>query len=102
MARWSERGPELLGFVALDDVADLIVVPVIELYAAFQAGAHLVGVVLEALERRDLALVHDLLAAAQARGGVAAGLPLGDEAARHETLGQRKSGADLGSAELDL
>ena len=61
----SERRPDLLALVALDDVADLVAVEVVELDAALEAGADLVGVVLEALERRNLALVDDLLAAAQ-------------------------------------
>src|SRR5271169_3912214 len=56
----SEGCADLLGLVALDDVAHLVPVEVVQLDPALQAGAHLVRVVLEALQGRDLALVHDL------------------------------------------
>src|SRR5262249_37531169 len=55
---WLERPLHRLDAVALDDVADLHVLVVLEGHAAFLAGGHLARVVLEALELRKLALVH--------------------------------------------
>src|SRR5271157_198926 len=97
---FSQRSPDLLGFVALDDVADLVGVDVAELDAALEAGPDFVGVVLEALERRDPALVDDLLASPEAGRGVPVDLSLGDEAARDEALGQREHRPDFRGAEL--
>src|SRR5580698_9980483 len=68
--------PDLLGVVALDHVSDLVAVEVVQLDAALEARADFVRVVLEALERADLALVHDLAAAPQACGCVAVDLAL--------------------------
>src|SRR5271157_5032663 len=98
----SEGRPDLLGVVALDDVAHLVAVEIVQLDAALEAGAHLVCVVLEALERRNLALVHDLAGPAQAGRGSAVDLALGDEAAGHKALGERERRAHLGGTELDL
>src|SRR5476649_1536368 len=58
-------GAHLLHFVALDDVAHGVTVEIVQLDAALEAGADFVGVVLEALERGNLALVHHFLAAAE-------------------------------------
>src|SRR6476619_5787861 len=77
----SKRRPNLLDLEAFDDVAGLVAVEFIELDAALEAGAHFVRVVLEALERANLSFVHDFLAAAQARGGIAIDFALRDEAA---------------------
>src|SRR6185503_5370528 len=91
-----QRRSDLLDFVAFDDVAGLVAVEVIELDAALQPRADFVGIILEAFERGDLALVHDLAAAPQPRRGVAVDLALGDEAAGDETLGEREDLADFG------
>ena len=53
----------------LDDVARLEVLEAVETDAAVEAGAHLGGVVLEAAQRSDLALVDDPAVAHQADGG---------------------------------
>src|SRR5580658_1370593 len=98
----SKGRPDLLGVVALDHVTHLVAVEVVELDAALEAGANLVRIVLEALERPDLALVHDLAAAAQPSGRVPVDLSLGDQAPGHEALGQRERRAHLGGPELDL
>src|SRR6185437_13369559 len=54
----SWRRPDLLHLVALDQVAGLVTVEIVQLDAALEARADLVGIILEALERGDLALVH--------------------------------------------
>src|SRR5438105_14437876 len=51
-----KRSAHLLDFEALDPVSRLVTVKTIEPDTAFQAGAHLVGVVLEAAQGADLAL----------------------------------------------
>src|SRR4249920_2236231 len=96
----SERGPDLLDLEALDAVARLVAVVAVEADTALEAGAHLVGVVLEATQRADLALEDGFLAAADAGGDAAVDLALGDKAARDETLGDREDLAHLGAAEL--
>src|SRR3954465_8409604 len=53
-----EGARHFLGAVALDDVAALDVVEVLDADAAFEAFAHLAHVVLEALERREGAVEH--------------------------------------------
>src|SRR5687767_7567429 len=58
-ARPRERARDRLDLEALDDVADLHVVEVHDADAALEAFADLAGVVLEALERRDLSGVDD-------------------------------------------
>src|SRR5271170_3489600 len=98
----SKGGPDLLRVVALDDVADLVSVEIVQLDAALEAGANLVRVILEPLERPHLALVHDLAAPAQPGRRAAVDLALRDEAAGDEALRERERGADLGGPELDL
>src|SRR5215212_4848434 len=53
-----EGARDLLGAVALDQVADLDVVEVLDADAALEALADLAHVVLEAPQRRDRAVVH--------------------------------------------
>src|SRR5580700_4179671 len=91
-------GADFLDFVALDDVADLVAVEIVELDPALKAGANFAGVVLEAFERADLALVNGFLAAAKTGGGVAIDLALGDKAAGDEAFRERKRGADFRGA----
>src|ERR1051325_3407257 len=98
--RFSERSSDLLNLVALDDVASLIAVEIVELDAALEAGADFVGVVLEALERGDFSFVHDLAAATQPRGGAASDLAFGDEAAGNKTFRERENLPHFGRAGL--
>src|SRR6478736_4401178 len=100
MLRRSERGPDLLDFKALDAVTRLVAVKAVEADTALEAGAHLVGVVLEATQGAHLALEDRFLAAADACGGIAGDLALGDQAAGDKTLGDREDLAHLGPAEL--
>src|SRR5690349_17616091 len=102
VSRQLERGPDFLDLEALDLVAGLVTVEAVETDTALEAGAHLVGVVLEATQRADLALVVDFLAATDAGRDATVDLALGDEAARDETLGDGEHLAHLGAAELVL
>jgi hypothetical protein len=71
-----------------------------ELDAAFEAGLDLGGVVLEAAERLDRAVVHDLAGADHAGLGGAADEAFGDHATGDLVLlAQREDRADLGGAE---
>ena len=82
-----ERSSNFLDLEALDDIADLVAVEFIELDTALQTGAHFVRVVLEALERADLALVHHFLAATQASRGVAIDFAFGAYSVRSAAIG---------------
>ena len=53
-----ERPRDFLGAIALDDVADLDVVEVLDADTALEPFAHFAHVVLEAAQRRDRAVVH--------------------------------------------
>src|SRR5215471_14754927 len=68
--------------IALDDVADPHVTVVLECHAAFLAGLHFLDLVLEALERRQLAFMHDDVVANQADVGAALHGAVGDAATR--------------------
>ena len=87
----SQRAADFLDVVALDDVADAHVLVVLEGHAAFLAGLHLRDLVLEALERRELALVHDDIVADEPHMRAALHDAVGDPAARDV--------ADLGDVE---
>src|SRR6478736_8782418 len=100
--RRSERRPDLLDFEALDAVTRLVTVKAVEADTALETGAHLVGVVLEATQGADLALEDGIRAAADARGGIARDLALGDKAAGDKALGDREDLAHLGAAQLVL
>src|SRR4051812_47341508 len=56
--RGIERARDRLGAIALDDVAHLDVIEVLDADAALEAFAHFLHVILEALERRDRAVEH--------------------------------------------
>src|SRR5690606_30315902 len=78
----SERALDFLDAIALDDVAGAHVLVVLEGHAAFLAGENLLGVVLEALELAELALVDDDVVADEAHVGPALHDAVGDAAAR--------------------
>ena len=59
MEERSERPRHLLNGEAFDDVAFLEVLVIGEAHAAFLTGGHLVDIVLEALELRQLAFMND-------------------------------------------
>src|SRR5690349_829655 len=86
-----ERARHLLGAIALDDVADLEVVEVLDADAALESFAHLTHVLLEATERRNGAVVNLHAIADDAR----AALPVDDSAAH----GTASDGADAGDLE---
>jgi len=67
--------------VALDDVADFHVLIILERHAAFLAGDDLTRVILETLELRQLALVHDHVVANEPYIGAALDGAVGDAAA---------------------
>src|SRR5512143_1943953 len=82
--RGLERARDFLGAIALDDVADLDVVEVLDANAALEAFAHLAHVVLKALERGNRAVEH-LHAVAD---DTDTALPV-DHAAPHRAAGDR-------------
>src|SRR5215813_4673090 len=86
-----QRALHRLHPVALDDVADLHVLVVLEGHAAFLAGEYLAHVVLEALELAELAFVHHHVVADEPHIGAALDHAVGDPAARDV--------ADLGDLE---
>src|SRR5919199_3385937 len=79
----SERAPDLLDAVALDDVAGPHVLVVLEGHAAFLTGHDLAHLVLEAAERGERAFVHDDVVAQQPDPGAALHHAVGHAAARH-------------------
>src|SRR6266480_1637381 len=91
MARTLERPRHFLDFVDFELVADLEVVEVFHRHAALETGFYFTHVVLEALERIDLARMDDHVVAQHAHRRVAA----------HETLEHHASsdGPDLGNLE---
>src|SRR5207253_2226445 len=87
----SERPPDLLDAVALDDVAGAHVLVFLEGHAALLTGRHLAYLVLEALQRRQLPVVDDDVVADEPHVGAALHHALGDTATGHL--------ADLGDIE---
>src|SRR5262245_63904242 len=83
MTGLSERALDLLDLEALDHIALPHVLIAFEGHAAFLARYHLAHLVLEALERRELALMHDDVVADQPDLRAALDLALGHAAARH-------------------
>src|SRR5580700_429610 len=78
----SQRAPDLLDIVAFDNVADAHVLVVLKRHAAFLSGLHLGDFVLEALQRRQFAFMHDDIVADQAHMRAALDIAVGDPAAR--------------------
>ena len=76
----SQRPLHRLHAVTLDDVADLHVLIILERHAAFLAGDHFAGVVLETLELRQLALMDDDVVADQPDVGAALDYAIGHAA----------------------
>src|SRR5438270_1084096 len=66
-----KRALDLLDAVALDDVAGAHILIVLERHAAFLPSLDLANLVLEALQRRQLALVHDDIVADESHVGAA-------------------------------
>src|SRR5438046_9789671 len=89
MARTLERPRHFLDFVDFELVADFEVVEVFHGHAALETGLYFTHVVLEALERIDIARMDDHVVAQHAHRRVAA----------HETLEHHASsdGPDLGT-----
>src|SRR4051812_24529356 len=85
-----EGARDLLGAIALDNVADLEVVEVLDADAALESFAHLTHVFLEATERRDGAVVDLHAIADDARTTLAV-----DDAAAHGATGDRAEAGDL-------
>src|SRR3982751_3210997 len=85
-----EGARDLLGAIALDDVADLEVVEVLDADAALESFAHLAHVFLEATERRDGAVVDLHAITDDARTTLAV-----DDAAAHGAAGDRAEAGDL-------
>src|SRR4051794_31462489 len=77
-----KRPPLLVNVVALDHVAGAHVLIILEGHAAFLAGHHLAGVILEALELRQPAFVDHDVVADQADMRAALHDPVEDAAAR--------------------
>src|ERR1041385_6295306 len=98
-----ERARDLFGAIALDDVAHLDVVEVLDRDTALEAFAHLANVILEPLERRDGAVEHFDPFANDAHPTLSI-----DDAAPHRTTGDRSDPrnleylAHLGFAEDDF
>src|ERR1700676_1168436 len=89
--------------ITLDDVADTHVAVILERHAAFLAGLHFLYFILEALERRQLAFMHDDIVANQADIGAAFHGPVGNPAAGDlADLGNIEHFQDLGVAEHGL
>src|SRR5256885_12515674 len=80
-SRPSKRALDLFHPIALDDIAGAHVLVVLEGHAAFLADLHFLDLVLEALERRELALVHHHVVADEADAGAALDAAVGDAAA---------------------
>src|SRR3954462_7500551 len=98
-----QRPPDLLDAVALDDVAGAHVLVVLEGHAALLAGRDLAGVVLEALELAELALVNHHVVADEAHVGAALHDAVEDAAARDlADLGDVEDLQDLRLAEPRL
>src|SRR6266571_5036623 len=100
-----ELALDLPRLVCLDHVAFLDVLEVLDRDAAFEALLDLARIVLEALERSDLAVVDDRSLANEANVGGADDLALSDVAARDRAdPGGPEDLADLGHAQglLDL
>src|SRR5262249_49893146 len=98
-----EAPRDLLDLVRLDDVADLHVLEVLESDPALVAAGHLADVLLEAAQAADATLVNHHVVAQQADLAAAEHLPLGDEAARDDTLarhGERLAHLDAAEALL--
>src|SRR5262245_38731372 len=83
MTGLSERALDLLDLEALDHIALPHVLIAFEGLAAFRARHNLAHFVLEALERRELALMDDDVVADQPDLRAALDLALGHAAARH-------------------
>src|ERR1700760_4340316 len=66
-----QRALDLLDAVALDDVASAHILVVLEGHAAFLPGLDFANLVLETLQRRKLALVHDDIVADETHVGAA-------------------------------
>src|ERR1700746_3951693 len=77
---------DLLELVALDDVADLILVEIPELDPALQAGAHFLHVVLEAAQRRSAAVVNRLPLPHDAGPRGAGDTTIGDQTASDDSF----------------
>ena len=98
-----ERPRDLLDAEALDDVAGAHVLVVLEGHAAFLAGRDLAHLVLEALQRLELAFVDDDVVAEQADIGAALDDAFGDPAAGDlADLRDLEDLQDLGVAEEGL
>src|SRR3984957_15264111 len=87
----SERAAHLFDAITFDDVARPHVLIVLEGHAAFLAGLDFAHFVLEALERRELAFVHDDIVADETHA----------RATLHDAVGDAAAGdiADLGNRE---
>ena len=77
----SQRPLHALHPVTLDNVADFHILIIFERHAAFLAGGDFTRVILEALELRQLALMHDDVVADQPHIGAALDRAVGDPAA---------------------
>src|SRR6266566_4300257 len=91
-------GLGLLDLVGLDDVALLEVLVAVDPDAALQPGQHLMDVILEALEARDLALVDGFVVAQDLGGRAACDLAVqhpraGDDAELRDLDGREHFGA---------
>src|SRR6266581_146779 len=96
----SERALDGFDLVALDDVALLDLVVIGESHAAFLSGLDFAHLVLEALQRRELAFVDHHVVAHEPHLGAAPHQPLGDAAAGHlADLGDVEHFEDQGIAE---
>src|SRR5258708_14049645 len=77
----SERALHRLNAVTLDHVAAPHILVILKRHTAFLAGYHFSGIILEALELRQLALVNHHIVADEAHIGAALDCSLGDAAA---------------------
>src|SRR5690606_21500676 len=97
-----QRALDAFDAETFDDIADAHVLVLLEGHAAFLTGRHFLDLVLEALERRELALVDHHVVADQANAGTALDQALGDPAAGDlADLGDVEDLEDLGVAALE-
>src|SRR6266436_1000783 len=96
----SERALHRLHAVALDHVADPHILVILKRHTAFLADDHFPGIILEALELRQLTLVNHHIVANEAHVGAALDRSLGDPAAGNLAhFGDIEDLQDKGSAE---
>src|SRR4051812_35044328 len=91
-----------LELIALDDIAHLIFAKVAQLDSAFEADADFFHVVLETAQSRESAVVDRLTFPQHTRARGACDPAIGDETARHNSLGQLEDLLHFGMTDYRL